>query len=154
MHLSLQDIAIDSCTSPTVVRINIKQSKTDPFHKNIQLFLGTTDHTVSPIKGILALRGNKPGPLFITDNNTPLTKQVFSISRSAILTATRLDHHRYSTHRFCIGAATSAKLAGVSELNIKMLERWRSSIFECYIRTSREHLASLLRQLISPVSSR
>jgi len=67
VHLSFQDIAIDSHTSPTVVRISIKQSKTVPFCKGIQLFLGTTDHTICPIKAILpylALRGSRPGPLF------------------------------------------------------------------------------------------
>ena len=40
VHLSLQDIVIDSHTAPTVIRVNIKQSKMDPFRKGIQLFLG------------------------------------------------------------------------------------------------------------------
>ena len=124
MHLSLGDIAIDSHTAPKVVRINIKQSKTDPFRKGIQLFLGTTDHVICPVKAILpylALRGSKLGPLFMTDNNIPLTRQSFSTFFSAILEATKLNHHKYNTSSFRIGAATSAKLAGVSELDIKML---------------------------------
>ena len=53
VHLSLQDIASDSHTAPTLIRLNIKQSKTDPFRKAIQLFLGKTDHCVCPIKAIL-----------------------------------------------------------------------------------------------------
>ena len=53
VHLSLGDIAIDSHTAPIVVRINIKQSKTDRFCKGIQLFLGTTDHVICPVKVIL-----------------------------------------------------------------------------------------------------
>ena len=67
VHLSLQDIAINSYTAPTVIRLNIKQSKTDPFHKGIQLFLGKTDHNICLIAAILpylTLRGSKPGPLF------------------------------------------------------------------------------------------
>ena len=67
VHLSFQDVAIDSSTAPTVIRISIKQSKTDPFRKGIQLFLGTTDHIICPIKAILpylALRRSKPGPPF------------------------------------------------------------------------------------------
>ena len=156
VHLSLGDIAIDSHTAPTVVRINIKQSKTDPFRKGIQLFLGTTDHVICPVKAILpylALRGSKLGPLFMTDKDIPLTRQSFSTSLSAILAATKLDHHKYNTQSFKIGAATSAKLAGASELDIKMLGRWRSNTFERYIRTPREYLASLSRQLISSISS-
>ena len=31
VHLSLQDIVIDSHKAPTLIRLNIKQSKTDPF---------------------------------------------------------------------------------------------------------------------------
>ena len=88
----------------------------------------------------------------MTDKDIPLTRQSFSTSLSN-LAATKLDHHKYNTHSFRIGAATSAKLAGVSELDIKMLGRWRSNTFECYIRTPREYLASLSRQLISPISS-
>ena len=68
VHLSLQDIATDSHTALTVIRLTIKQSKTDPFHKGIQLFLGKTDHNVCSIAAVLpylALRNSKPGPLFI-----------------------------------------------------------------------------------------
>ena len=100
----------------------------------------------------LALRGGKFGPLFITDNNIPLTRQSFSTPLSEILAAAQLDHHKYNTHSFRIGAATSAKLAGMSELDIKMLGCWRSNTFKRYIRTPREYLASLSRQLISPLS--
>ena len=88
------------------------------------------DHCVCPIKAILpylALSGSKPGSLFMTHNNSPLTRQFFSTSLSAILSAAGLDHQRYNTHSFRIGAATSAKLAGMSELDIKMLGMWRSN---------------------------
>ena len=156
VHLSFQDIAIDSRTSPTIIRLIFKQSKTDLFRKGVQLFPRKMDYSICPIKAILpylALRGSRPGPLFITHNNSPLTKQFFSTSLSAILTAAGLDHHRYNTHSFRIGAATSAELAGVLELDIKMLGRWRSNTFEHYIRIPREHLASLSKYLISSVSS-
>ena len=156
VHLSLQDIATDSHTAPTLIRLNIKQFKTDLFRKGIQLFLGKTNHCVCPVKAILpylASRGSNPGPLFMTHNNSPLTRQFFSTSLSAILSAADLDHRKYNTHSFRIWAATSAKLAGASELYIKMLGRWRSNAFEHYIRTPSEHLASLSRQLVSSISS-
>ena len=127
----------------------------DPFHKSIQLFLGKTDHNVYPIAAILpylALRGSQHGPLFMTYNSSPLTRNYFSVSLSAILSAAGVDQKCYNTHSFRIGAATSAKLAGMSELHIKMLERWRSNTFECYIRTPREYLASFSWQLVSSIS--
>ena len=51
--------------------------KNDLFRKGVQLFLGQTEHRIYPIKGILpylALRGNKPAPLFITQDNKFLTR--------------------------------------------------------------------------------
>ena len=134
----------------TVIRLSIKQSKTDPFHKGIQFFLGKTDHNVCLIAAILpclALRGSKPDPLIMTYNSSSLTRHYFSTSLSAILSAAGVDQKRYSTHSFRIGAATSAKLVGMSELDIKKLGRWRSNTFECYIRTPREYLASFSWQL-------
>ena len=47
-HLSVTDIAVDSKTSPSVIQVTIKQSKTDPFRKGVQLFLGQTDHWGEP----------------------------------------------------------------------------------------------------------
>ena len=144
-------IAIDNKITPSVVCITIKQSKTDPFKQGIDLFLGIiTDQAVCPVKSILpylALRGNGEGPLFMT-NRTPLTRLHFSKALSAILKQIGLDDQKYNTHSFCIGAATSAKAAGVSDSHIKMLGRWQSSAYQLYIRTIREQLAALSRQLI------
>ena len=126
VHLSLQDIAIDSHTACTVIRLNIKQSKVDPFRKGIQLFLGRTDHIVCLIAVLLpylALRGSKLGPTFMTYNSSPLTRYYsLSTSLSAILLAAGVDQN-IITHNFRIGAAVSAKLIGMSELDIKMLGR-------------------------------
>ena len=80
VHLTVRDIAIDDKVTPSVVRITIKQSKTDPFRQGINLFLGITDHVVCPVKSILpylALRGDGDGPLFMT-SQMPLTQQHFS----------------------------------------------------------------------------
>lgn len=67
-HLSLPDIAIDSRISPTVIQVKIKQSKTDPFWQGVQVHLGKTGKAICPVNGILpylAIRGAKPGPLFV-----------------------------------------------------------------------------------------
>ena len=94
VHLSLQDIDIDSHTAPTVKRLNFKQSEMDPFCKVFQLFLRKSHHNVCMIMAILpylALRGSTPVPLFITHNNSPLTRHFFSIFLSAILSAAGVD---------------------------------------------------------------
>ncbi|MCY3927667.1 MAG: hypothetical protein OXG81_05280, partial [Acidobacteria bacterium] len=41
-HLCYSDIAVDNSARPQVIRITIKQSKTDPFRKRVDLFLGRT----------------------------------------------------------------------------------------------------------------
>ena len=151
VHLTVRDIAIDDKVTPSVVRITIKQSKTDPFRQGINLFFGITDHVVCPVKSILpylALRGGGDGPLFMT-SQMPLTRQYFSKALSAILKQIGLDDQKYNTHRFRIGATTSAKAAGVSDCHIKMLGRWQSCAYQQYIRTPREQLAALSRQLVS-----
>ena len=151
VHLTIKDIAIDKIVEPSLVRVTIKQSKTDPFRQGIRLFLCATEHTVCPVKALLqylVLRRRKDGPLFITAKGTPLTRQYFSTALSTVLKHIGLDDRQYNMHSFRIGAATSAKAAGISDTHIKMLGRWESSAYQQYIRTPREQLATLSRQLI------
>ena len=64
-HLSLTDVALDSHTSPQVVRITLKQSKTDQLRQGTHLYLGKTGHHVYPVEVIipyLIARGNRPAP--------------------------------------------------------------------------------------------
>ena len=46
VHLSLQDVAIDSHSSPSVVRLRIKQSKTNPLRQGVDIFPGVTPRSV------------------------------------------------------------------------------------------------------------
>ena len=126
--------------------------KTDPFHKGFHLFLGCTGHHICPVKALLpylAVRGSTEGPLFITEEGSPLTRHRFNTELSSILHAAGLETTHYNTHSFRIGAATSAKQAGISDLHIKMLGRWQSNAYETYIRTPRQQLAALSKQLVT-----
>ena len=109
--------------------------------------------SVKSILPYLTLRSDGDGgPLSMT-SQMPLTRQHFSKALSTILKQIGLDDQKYNTHSFCIGAATSAKDAGVSDSHIKVLGCWlgcwQSCAYQQYIRTSREQLAALSRQLIS-----
>ena len=48
----------------------------------------------------------------------------------------KIDSRGYSTHSFRIGMATSAKDAGISDVHIKMLGRWKSEAYQLYVRLS------------------
>ena len=64
-HLSLTDVTLDSHTSLQVVRITLKQSKTDQLRLGTHLYLGKTGHHVCPVEAIipyLIARGNRPAP--------------------------------------------------------------------------------------------
>ena len=76
-HLIVKDIAIDNPKLPTVVRVTIKQSKTDPFRRGVDLFLGKTDSDLCPVQAILSylrLRGRAEGPLFKFKDGRMLTR--------------------------------------------------------------------------------
>jgi len=67
VHLNRSDIAVDNPREPTVLRVTIKQSKTDPFRRGINLFLGKTATDLCPVKAMLnylLVRAEGAGPLF------------------------------------------------------------------------------------------
>ena len=155
VHQSLSDVTLDNTHSPELVRLHIKQSKTDTFRKGTYIHLGRTYQNVCPVQALLlylAIRGKQPGPLFLLSDNTMLTRRYFASALKDTIGKLNLDTHSYNTHSFRIGAATSAKQAGVSDVHIKTLGRWQSDAYQRYIRTSPKELASLSKQLIRATS--
>jgi len=62
------DIAVDSQSHPLAISVYIKASKTDPFRKGVQIFLGRTNVHLCPVAGMLAyvaIRGSQPGPISV-----------------------------------------------------------------------------------------
>ena len=68
---------------------------------------------------------------------------------AGILEQSGLSHKNYNIHSFRIGAATTARQAGIPDAQIQMLGRWQSNAYKQYIKTPREELARLSKQLIS-----
>ena len=153
-HLSLSDVAVDNIQSPSVVQITIKQSKTDPFRQGVQIYLGKTEADVCPVAGILAyltIRGALRGPLFILASRQALTRERFAGMLSKTLLAAGIADKGYNTHSFRIGAA---KEAGISDVHIKMLGRWKNDAYQLYVRTPRDRLAKFSKQLATATSGR
>ena len=53
-HLTLEDISVDNLGQPGAVRVCIKASKTDPFRKGVDIFLGHTSNSLCPVAALLA----------------------------------------------------------------------------------------------------
>ena len=153
VHLSLSDVATDAPLNPSALRITVKQSKTDPFRRGVDLWVGRTGTDLCPVAAVLdymKVRGPCPGPLFVFTDGRVLTRQRFvDAVRSALETA-GIDQSKYCSHSFRIGAASTAAAKGIEDCVIKTLGRWESLAYLQYIRLPREQLAGFSSLLASP----
>ena len=77
VHFSLSYLALDSHSAPSLVRLRIKQSKIDPFHAGVDVFLGATGDDLCPVQTLIAYLSvcpAEPGPLFVFQSGTPLSR--------------------------------------------------------------------------------
>ena len=75
--LSPSDVSVNNRSNPGMVKVHLKQRKTDPFRHGVDIFLGCTDTTLYPVAAILAyyaIRPAVPGPFFIFQDCSPLTR--------------------------------------------------------------------------------
>ena len=152
VHLSLADVALDSHSSPSLMRVRIKQSKTDPFRLGVDIYLGKAPPPLCPISAMVAYiasRGPQPGPLFLFSDGSSLSRQrLVDLVRDCLRRA-GLNEGSYAGHSFRIGAATTAAATGVEDSLIQTLGRWQSSAYLRYIHISRSSLASVSQLLAS-----
>ena len=88
VHLTVADIAAETFSQPTSLRVNIKASKTDPFRKGCFIFIGRGRNPICAVDAVLAFlhrRGGGLGPLFIRENGQPLTRELLSTWLKRIL---------------------------------------------------------------------
>ena len=153
--LLFSDLSIDSLSSPSIIEIHLRHSKTDHFGSGVSVFIGDSFDDLCPISALLAylaVRGGAPGPLFCHSDGRALTKvQVVSKVRQALDTL-GLNSQQYAGHSFRIGVATTAAQCGLEDSLIKALGRWESHTFQLYIRTPRQKLAGVTKILSSQTS--
>ena len=145
IHRAIQDIAVDSSSLPSSMRVGIKASKTDPFRKGCFVHIGRGSFPLCAVQAMLAylfIRGNAPGPLFLLQNGQPLSRAILTSWLRQILSSAGVSGN-FSSHSFHIGAATVAARNGVPDHLIQALGRWTSNAYQLYIRTPPEALASL-----------
>lgn len=149
VHLSVADVAVDSRSSPSCIRLRIKASKTDPFRKGCFVHIGLGRAPLCAVQAMLSylsLRGNSPGPLFLRKSGQPLSRAVLTDWLRQILSSAGIPGN-FSSHSFRIGAATVAARNGVPDHLIQAMGRWTSNAYQLYIRTPSEALAGLSNRL-------
>ena len=145
IHLSVADIAVDSSSLPSCLRVRIKASKTDPFRKGCFVHIGRGTLPLCAVHAVLAylsLRGNSPVPLFLLQNGQLLSRTILTDWLRQIMSASGIPGN-FSSHSFRIGAASVAARNGVPDHLIQALGRWSSNAYKLYIRTPSEYLAGL-----------
>ena len=155
-HLNLADLAFDHDSNPSVMRVTLKASKTDPFRLGVQIYVGRTSEILCPIKAMLAylaLRGSSPGILFHYADKFPLTKSRFITDFRAKLCQCGIDSRNYAGHSFRIGAASTAAAIGIADSTIQTLGRWKSDAYLLYVKLDPRDLATISTRLCSPVSN-
>ena len=53
-HLTREDLAVDIPGSPTVFRVTLKASKTDPFRRGVALYIGKGAPDLCPVKALVS----------------------------------------------------------------------------------------------------
>ena len=150
VHLNRSDIAVDDPRNPAVLRVTIKQSKTDPFRRGIDIHLGKTATDLCPVNSMLnylLVRGGGGGPLFKYRDGRYLTRERLVEAVRKALEEAGYDQSRYCGHSFRIGAATTAAARGMEDAIIKTLGRWKSLAYLEYVKIPREQLANYSRIL-------
>ena len=67
VHLTAEDLQVDSQHNPSCICLRIKCSKTDPFHQGCFIYLGHGSSSMCPMSvlcSFLTLCGSSYGPLF------------------------------------------------------------------------------------------
>lgn len=118
------------------LNINIKTSKTDPFHHGCSIRLSQTNTVTCPVNALtdfLRMHPTQQGPLFTYSDGTFLTRRRLNSILKLALSPLASSQRSVSTHSFRIGAATTAAAAGFLRWLIQQLGRWNSDCFRSYI---------------------
>ena len=146
-NLSIQDISVQEDHAI----LTLKQSKTDPFRRGVQIKLFCVGSSICPkcqLHEYLALRtavfptSLQTDSCFVNDYGEPLSRAEFIHHLKVILSACGYNATAYSGHSFRSGAATSAASANIQDHLIKVMGRWSSDSYCRYIKTPASTLHS------------
>ena len=119
--------------------------------------MGRTGTSLFPMSALLAyltVRPLTPGPLFMFQKGTPLSRVQLVTQLCEVLSQIGLEVANYLGHSLRIGTASTAARAGLSNSFIQTLGRWKSLTFTTYIRTPVKDLVAASAVLASSTGGR
>ena len=135
------------------LELTLPASKTDLFRRGITLTVaaaGDAACAVNALKHLFQWDAPLDDPLFGPDHDQPFTRSSVTKQLRQMLKLLGVEGH-YSGHSFRRGAATSARMAGLSDDEIQLLGRWKSDSYRLYIDTHPEHILRASRQHQHPL---
>ena len=119
VHLNCNNISVDSPTHPSIIKIRIKCSKTDPFHQGVDVYVGKTNQLLCPITSITLrymVRIKACYRVFRFSNGSPLTKSKFVKRFRTLLQQAGANSSLYSGHSYqklsCMSVVCLQKTTG------------------------------------------
>ena len=132
----------------TMMYVNIKSSKTDPFRSGCTIRVAAVQGSLCPValmREYLQCHPSGSGPLFVWS----VGQYLIRVDMVTLLRRCFPNTLRLNTHSFRIGGASAAASAGIPDSQIQILGRWSSDAYRRYIHVSDENIARLSRSLAS-----
>ena len=123
------------------------------FRRGVTLRICAITHPFCPVQALsryMARRGTNPGPFFIYQNGSFLTRSRIR----DLLTRSLPDIPNVNTHSFRRGGASALSDAGVEGHVIQILGRWKSDAYTLYIQMSEEFLKETTRRMVKVKKSK
>ena len=138
-HLSFEDVEVDKKKEPSSLKVRLKvmkATKTDPFRKGIDVFVGRTGNRLCPVMAMLAYlreRGSAPGPLFHLKNGLSLTRPQFVLGTQKALRCRGISVVSYLGHSFwrsCYHSSSTRSGRGHNEDAWKVVQHGISGVYQ------------------------
>ena len=117
----------------------LQWSKTDPSGKGTTITVGAnSDLWICPVRKLIEYKQifrSTESTVFVHHNGAPLTRAALTTELRRLLPLCGVTNSDdYASHSFCIGAATSAAMAGVPEYLIRHMVHWCGAVVLDYVR--------------------
>ena len=94
----------------------------------------TPECPVAALSSYLVLRGKRPGPLFLLENGSPVSRMWLVRQLKLALQMANLNPLLYNSHSFRIGRCTQLVMDGYPDSFIRKVGRWASNAYLRYVR--------------------